>query len=393
MQKKPSLKLVLSKRAASDKEGYINIRISIPGTNKYKHKSIGEKIPVKFWDAKAEKVKPAYKNSDTINTVIYEEKTKIDREISKRHLSKLPFTPEYIDTLIHTSASGSVLEFYREYIEYVSRERKDGKKHSVNYIKALNTVHSKLEAYSGGNLHFSDITIGWLEKFEEHHAKLMNNKTTLPALMGRIRAILNMADNRGLFERKAIYGYKFPVYKHPTRPYLTLEETDLIADAIYKGKFDDTDPALKVVACFFLVECFSGIRFSDWGKYEIEKLIDSRSLRVRETTKTKQPIYLRMDKSPRLSRIVDYIIENKLKFTYTEQHTNRTLKIIQGILGISTPLTTHLGRHTCATLFLETGYSIETVAEILGVTIKTVEIYAKTTRRKINSEYDKLGGL
>ena len=90
---------------------------------------------------------------------------------------------------------------------------------------------------------------------------------------------------------------------------------------------------------------------------------------------------------------MDYIIENKLKFTYTEQHTNSTLKIIQGILGISTPLTTHLGRHTCATLFLETGYSIETVAEILGVTIKTVEIYAKTTRRKINSEYDKLGGL
>lgn len=392
MSKKPSIKLVLSKRSATDKEGFINIRISIPNTNSYKHKSTGHKVAVKFWDAKAERVKPSGPDAGNINADIHNQKNKIETELTQRQLSGQPFTQHYIESIINGSSGVSLIEYFKERIAYISAPRKnDTKKYSPNYIIALNKVLSSLERYSS-SIMFADINIKWLQTFEAHYAKTLAGGTSLPTLMSRVRSILISADAVGLFDMKTIGGYKWPSYKNPPRPYLTLAETDRIWKAIEDGSLDG-DPSLRTIAAYFLVECYAGIRFSDWGKYEIETLISDRSLKVRATTKTGQPIYLPLTKSPRLSKVVDYIIENHLKFGYTEQFTNRQLKVLRGIVGLNLALTTHVGRHTAATLFLELGYSKETVAEILGISGKTVDIYAKMTRRKIDAEYNLLGGL
>lgn len=131
---------------------------------------------------------------------------------------------------------------------------------------------------------------------------------------------------------------------------------------------------------------------SDWGKFTIEQIMNKKGLKVR-TTKTGADIYARVDKSPRLARVIDVIQFNNLKFDITEQYANKMLKIIGTRLNLSFKLTTHVGRHTAATLLLEMGYSYEYVAEFLGVSDQTVKIYAKVTRVKLNREYEKRGGL
>jgi integrase len=145
------------------------------------------------------------------------------------------------------------------------------------------------------------------------------------------------------------------------------------------------------IACFFLVECLSGIRFSDWGKFKIETLVKNRNFRVR-AQKNKEPIYLPLDKFKRLGRIVDYIAEKELKFDITEQATNRLLKYLGSKIG-KPDLTTHVGRHTCGTLLGEMGYSTRAISEVLGISEKTAKRYVKATRQGLKTEFDRFGGL
>ena len=56
-------------------------------------------------------------------------------------------------------------------------------------------------------------------------------------------------------------------------------------------------------------------------------------------------------------------------------------------------LTTHIGRHTCATLLMEMGYSTADVAQVLGISEQTAKTYAKATRQGLENAFRKYGGL
>ncbi len=68
--------------------------------------------------------------------------------------------------------------------------------------------------------------------------------------------------------------------------------------------------------------------------------------------------------------------------TYNDQ-----LKEIAKLCGINKHITSHVARHTFATFALTKGVSIESVSKMLGHSnIKTTQIYAKITNKKIGNE-------
>ena len=72
---------------------------------------------------------------------------------------------------------------------------------------------------------------------------------------------------------------------------------------------------------------------------------------------------------------------------------NEYLKEIANLCGINKRLSTHVARHTFATVILTKGVSIESVSKILGHTnITTTQIYAKILNQKIYSEGNKIRG-
>jgi site-specific recombinase XerD len=81
------------------------------------------------------------------------------------------------------------------------------------------------------------------------------------------------------------------------------------------------------------------------------------------------------------------IIKGKLLPVNSNQKYNAYLKEIADICGIKINLTTHTARHTFATtITLENDVPLETVSKMLGhKSIKTTQIYAKITQRKVSN--------
>jgi len=88
-------------------------------------------------------------------------------------------------------------------------------------------------------------------------------------------------------------------------------------------------------------------------------------------------------------RFADY----KLFPILTNQKTNAYLKEIADLCGVKKNLTFHLARHTFATMSLSKGVPMESVSKMLGHTnIKTTQIYARITNKKIEHDMEQLAG-
>ena len=387
MQTIPKINLVLSLKTGKETEGYIKIRVGIPREQKkgkpYLFKSTGYKISVKHWDAEEEIVKKAHTEAGQINFALSKELDILKERFTQQARKGVVFTEKQISDLLNPSSiSGNFIKFFDDHIKYLA------KKSSVGYIKHLRSEYNTFVSSFGENLSFSDITTELLRKYE---LSLKVQPTTLHTKMKRVKEVIDSAIQREHISSQQIAGYKLPTYKNPEKEYLTLSETVQIAEEIYSGKLDD-DPEMKKVACFFLIECYSGIRFSDWSRFKIETLISDRNLKVR-ARKNGQPIYLPLKVFTRLGRIIDYVVEQDIKFGLTEPATNRILKVLATRLGIKKKFTTHLGRHTCATLLAEMGYSAADIAQVLGISEITAKTYIKHTRQALDNAFAKFGGL
>jgi site-specific recombinase XerD len=69
------------------------------------------------------------------------------------------------------------------------------------------------------------------------------------------------------------------------------------------------------------------------------------------------------------------------------------LKLIGLAAKINKNLRTHIGRHTFAVLCAELGLSIETTAELMGITIKVASVYYKITRSRVKDEFAAWGKI
>ena len=84
--------------------------------------------------------------------------------------------------------------------------------------------------------------------------------------------------------------------------------------------------------------------------------------------------------------------DGKLLPVISNQRVNDYLKEIAAMCGINKKLTFHMARHSCATsVLLANDVPIETVSKILGHTnIRTTQIYARITDRKVSKDMDLL---
>jgi site-specific recombinase XerD len=197
-----------------------------------------------------------------------------------------------------------------------------------------------------------------------------------------LKKFYRLAMNEGLVkENPFVRMESAPKYESIAPEYLTLEELDSIEEC-------ELTSDLAIVRDYFLLECYSGLRFSDWSRFTIEQIGNERNLKVR-AKKNGEPVYLPIDSSPRLARVIDRL----QPYSFSLEHTNRMLKLIGLAAKLNKNLRTHIGRHTFAVMCANLGLSVETTAELMGISMKVASVYYKVTRTKVKDEFKAWGSI
>jgi len=368
----------------ADKEGLCPIAIAIRSKGKETYYNTGIKVRHDhFIDGRV--VKGA-ENWDILDATLQRLIQDCNREILSRSMQGETITIETAKAFFNPKVAGVNFIKYAENI--ISDKNPKTKK---RYLIEL----EKVKAYAGDKLNFGQITPEWLMAYytylttEIKGKKEANSHNTAINAFKVIRHVFNEAKEANAIKYYPFDEWKYPQYRQPKKHYLTMEQCNKIFDKLEKNELDDP---LRIVAAFFLLECFAAIRVSDWGKFSIEKMVHENEM-IFTTTKTDTPVRLPIELMPSLKRILTYIEANNLKWTYTGEFANMQLKYLGKLIKYPHPLTTHVGRHSAATLYLSKGMSKEGVAQILGVTTRIVDTYAHLTSNKIKDELTRIGGF
>ena len=160
-----------------------------------------------------------------------------------------------------------------------------------------------------------------------------------------------------------------------------------------------TIPRLELVRDLFLFSCFTGLAYIDVANLRREHLVTMNGktwiMTRRKKTKVESNILLLDIPKAIIEKYSPSTIpkDGELFPILSNQKMNAYLKEIADVCGLQKRLTFHLARHTFATMSLSKGVPMESVSKMLGHTnIKTTQIYARITSKKIEHDMEQLAG-
>lgn len=184
--------------------------------------------------------------------------------------------------------------------------------------------------------------------------------------------------------------YEFMKFKRDNSSghrFITMEEIEKIKDLKLSEK------ALEDARLCFLFQCYTSLSYSDMRNFDMAtvKVVDGR-MRLRNLrVKTGGMYNITLMKSAiALLEECHYVLPIQDLHFY-----NRNLQAIQYRAGITTHLTSHVGRHTFATsIALKNKMPIEVLQKVMGhESIRTTQVYAKVLQETVDAEFDRLDDI
>lgn len=239
-----------------------------------------------------------------------------------------------------------------------------------------------------------DVTSGTIDDFE--HFLRMRKGCANNAAVRYVRCVKNVM--RYALAHKWITHDPFIGKKyqrtHTERQFLTEPELKAVMELDLKDI-----PRLEIVRDTFVFCCFTGLAFCDIKSLQRSNI----------TTDTEGNTWIRKarEKTGEMSIIPMLAVPRHIAEKYatnpvviqkdvvlpviTNQKMNAYLKEIADLARIEKHLTTHLARHTFASLSLSNHVPIESISKMLGhADIRTTQIYAKTQDKTIYEDMESM---
>lgn len=156
---------------------------------------------------------------------------------------------------------------------------------------------------------------------------------------------------------------------------------------------------MERVKDLFVFQMFTGLAYSDAQAFDISKYkcVEVRDKKTKKKTKQWRIIGNRIKTGePYVNQLLPPAVEVLEKYGMQVPQIvnavyNRELKTIGKALGITTPLHSHLARHTFATWMLRNGAKFENVSKMLGHSnIKTTQRYAKVLAESVHEDFERV---
>jgi site-specific recombinase XerD len=363
---------------------FIYVRVTV----NRKRSLISTKVKVfpSQWDKHGQKIinHPSRKQ---LNVTITNKLNQVLKSLNKREMEEVHYTAESIKNTVVGKDRTNIFVFAETYASEVGGKREQGT--ITNYGKHMR----KLEVFVGSKeLTFEEVDVDFLNRYESFLRKqvleykkgsrpLNNNYVHL--LMRTFRKMFNAAKIKGLTSNYPFDAYEFPSVKPPMKDYLSIDEMKLFEELVETT----ANKSWKQAGIYLLFGCYTGLRISDWKLFNPATKIVENGKRILLRAK-KNGEWVGMKISNPLQRNLKRMEATPL--TMEEQTINEKLKEIAGDLKIKKKLTTHSGRHSFAiTLCAELGISVESCAELMGITVKTcIDNYYRVSRVKLDNATD-----
>lgn len=269
------------------------------------------------------------------------------------------------------------IDFYAFATESIKERRHEMRPQTT---KNHNTAIEKLKEFKS-TLMFSEITPDFIDKYRRHlKVKKGNDINTVHTALKIMKAHLNIAIKKGVIKKNPFDEIRLTTAA-PDRVYLTRDELNLMWNT-YKSK-NLTDEKTRVLR-HFLFMCYTGIRISDLKSMQKDEVNDGRLIFQAEKTKGIKKKYVKVPLNSFAQELIrdENSQTDKLFNTISEQKLNKYIKLIAAKVGIDKPLTNHSGRHTFATLYLETTNDLAGLQQLLGHSrITDTMIYVHVTEQ------------
>lgn len=224
----------------------------------------------------------------------------------------------------------------------------------------------------------SEMNVQFLRKYQAHELERGMAPNTVNTTFKYLRRIIRQAYAEKIITENPFDQFKVPKYTNPEKIFLSLDDIDKIESWVNKR---NTPAHLRLTAIYFLFGCYTGLRFSDWELFDLEKNVQNGRISLR-AKKNKSFVTIKI--FPRLQSVL-----NKMKGLdkpYSGQKTNFFLKEVATLAKVKKNLTCHVSRHTNATLLATMGVRSDVVAELLGISLRTVGIYYRITGADTDKE-------
>ena len=346
------------------------------------------------WDSEKEKVKGHSAEALEVNRKIEEIRADILTIYKRLEVTVDDLTPERIKSEYFGTSDTltSVMELFEKHNSDVRvqvgitktvatlQKYENCKRHFEQFLKSK---------YRRTDLKFSELTPLIIHNFELFLltvAKCRPNTST--KILKFLKTITIYGQKHGFLAHDPFANKRFHL-ENTDRGFLTDEE---IKKLIHK---EMASPRLDLVRDIFLFSCFTGLAYIDVANLTEDNIVelDGRKWIMTRRQKTRVATNIILLDIPK--RIIEkYAPVRKnghLLPILSNQKMNAYLKEIADLCNIRKPLSFHCLRHTFATMSLSKGVPIESVSKMLGHTnIKTTQIYARITNKKIEQDMLKL---
>lgn len=357
MQKFTIRPLILPHKA--NKKGITTIRIAVTVGTQITYMATTHRIHLDQWD-NANKAVVRHENAKLINISIKRKMAEIEAELIKNSIQGIPISKSVIKGKV------AVTKTFKDY---------------ATEVKYHHTKIARVTKFGGENVMLSEINVEWLRKFEAFWREQGHAQNTINTTFKYVGRILTQAKVEKLIHDDPFEYYKKPKFRQTDRIYLVDAELKKLIALLNKP----IDESLLITLRYFLLACYTGIRHSDWGKFEYHKWVEGEFIKLRAT---KNNVHVVMPIGKTLDKILHAVTDQPKPFS--NQKCNQKLKAIAAIAGIKKNISTHTGRHTFGYLCAANGLPESTTAALLGVSAQTVKVYYHLSGENIKMQAEVL---
>lgn len=243
----------------------------------------------------------------------------------------------------------------------------------IKYQTILGYVARYLKSINRSDILITDVNQSFCEGLKVYMLGHLTNNTTFKYIK-MFKKVLNFAVDSGYLIRNPcmIKMKREKLEYHP----LTIEQINAI-----RSKAIQND-RLSKVRDLFVFQCYTGMAYIDMATLSRNDIKDDKIIKYRQKTNVKSIIPL-FDVTKEILQRYDYTLP-----VLSNQKYNSYLKELGDVCDIPQSLHSHLARHTMATIMLNNGISLPSIAKTLGHsnTRITEDIYAEMLDKTVVEE-------